>query len=80
MPGKKEYLIEHGIYPESFKAFEKDLRRKFKKKKDLISLNRIRQATGKHPNQIKKYLEKKHLILLSMSKSITSFTVDVSVC
>jgi hypothetical protein len=56
MPSIKEYLIEHGIYPESFKAFEKDLRRKFKKKKDLISLTRIRQATGRHPDLIKKYI------------------------
>jgi very-short-patch-repair endonuclease len=56
MPRIKEYLNKHGIYPESFKAFEKDLCKEFKKKKDLINLTRIRQATGKHPDLIKKYL------------------------
>jgi predicted nucleic acid-binding Zn finger protein len=56
MPLIKEYLDNHGIYPEPFKAFEKDLRKEFKKKKDLINLTRIRQATGKHPDLIKKYL------------------------
>src|SRR4030067_2046188 len=56
MPRIKEYLDKHGIYPESFKVFEKELRRKFKKKKELISLTRIRKATGEHPDKIKKYL------------------------
>jgi hypothetical protein len=56
MAGIKEYLNKQGIYPESFMAFEKDLRKNFQKKKELFSLTGIRQATGKHPDQIKKYL------------------------
>jgi len=51
-----EYLRKHGIYPKSFRDFEKDLKKNFKKKRELISLKRIREATGKHPEQIKKYL------------------------
>jgi hypothetical protein len=56
MAGIKEYLNNHGIYPESFMAFEKELRKNFQKKKELFSLTGIRQATRKHPDQIKKYL------------------------
>jgi len=52
----KEYLKKQGIRPESFKDFEREMKRNFQKKRELISLTRIREATGRHPEQIKKYL------------------------
>lgn len=49
-------MKKQGIHPKSFKDFERELKRNFPKRRELITLTRIREATGKNPEQIKKYL------------------------
>jgi hypothetical protein len=54
---KKECLDKHGIYSDSFRAFEKELKANFVKRQDLFTATRLRQITGRHPAQIKNYVE-----------------------
>lgn len=56
MPRKKDCLEKYGIYPEAYDEFFKLVKKKFEKRKDLISQTRIRNETGKNAETIKKYL------------------------
>lgn len=57
IPRKEAYLKEHGIYPESYRGFKRSLKKNFRKRKDLLSKTRIREATGQRPEVVEKYLK-----------------------
>ncbi len=54
---KEDYLKEHGIYPESYRGFQRSLKKNFRKRKDLLSKTRIMKATGQRPELVEKYLK-----------------------
>ena len=54
---RKEILKKHGIYPESYRSFTRSLKTSFKKREDLLSQTKIRDATGQHPETLRKYLD-----------------------
>jgi hypothetical protein len=54
---RNKYLKNHDIYPDSYSKFNQSLKKNFRKREDLLSQTRIQEATGQHPQTLKKYLD-----------------------